>query len=97
MRPNYQLIGRIYDIVENALWALLAAAVIYFSAFVLPKVPDIRAQIAETRAKEIAEEQAHYCDKLGIQARTQNYNECLLILGEFRLKVEQRVDQEYEF
>jgi hypothetical protein len=28
------VIGRIYDIVENALWALLAAAVIYFSAFI---------------------------------------------------------------
>jgi hypothetical protein len=99
MKKNsiYQIVVRTYDVVESALWTLLAASVFYFGVFVLPKVPTIRAQIVDARAKEIAAQQAYYCDRLGMPTATLKYSECLLVLGEFRKKVEQQVDQEYDF
>lgn len=92
-----QIIVRAYDIVESALWALLAATAIYFGVFILPNIPSIRAQIVDARAKEVAAEQAYYCDRLGMPIAAQKYNECLLVLGEFRKRVERQVDQEYDF
>jgi hypothetical protein len=99
MKPNkvWETIGRVYDNVHAALWATLLAAVIYFAIFVLPMVPSMREQYQRVRAQEIAEENALYCKKLNMKVGTAAYNECLLILGDFRVKVEQRIYNESEF
>jgi hypothetical protein len=39
-----ELVSRIYDNVEIAFWAMFLAFVVYFVAFILPKVLEIRAQ-----------------------------------------------------
>jgi hypothetical protein len=93
----WRLIGRIYDDIESALWALLITSVIFFIVFVVPKIPEISANIANIRAEEIAVENANYCEKLGMKAGTQAYSRCLLTLGDFRLKVEQRIGEENDF
>jgi hypothetical protein len=93
---NREIVGRIYDNVEIALWAMLLAFVIYFIAFVIPKVPEIQARAERIRAEEIAAENSSVCEKLGIKRRIDKYNQCLLDVGAFRLKVEKRINDENE-
>jgi hypothetical protein len=99
MNPNkiWKLVSRIYDNVENALWAALFAFVIYFIAFDVPNLPERWARAERIRAQEIATENARYCEKIGLKAGTQKHEQCLLYLGEFRLKVETRITDEYDF
>jgi hypothetical protein len=87
----WEKIGRLYDNLEAALWATLLAFVIYFTVFIIPKMSEIRAQNERARVQEIAAETALYCEKFGINVGTQKYNQCLLELGEFRMKVETRI------
>ena len=93
----WKTVGRVYDDVESALWAILLAFVIYFIAAIAPRLPEIRAENLKIRSDEISVENASYCEKLGMKDDAQKYRQCLLTLGDFRLKVEQRVDQENEF
>jgi hypothetical protein len=65
--------------------------------FVAPKIPEIRANIANIRAEKIAAENSNYCEKLGMKAGTRAHSRCLLTLGDFRLKVEQRIEEENDF
>jgi hypothetical protein len=99
MNPNTILksIGRIYDNVEIALWSMMLSFVIYFFVFIVPKLPEIRDWAEQVLAKEIAAENAYYCEKFGMEANTQIYEQCLLDLGDFRLKVENRIYDEYDF
>jgi hypothetical protein len=93
MKPsrNWDKVGRVYDNVEAALWAALIAFVIYFTVFTIPKMPEVRAQNERARVQEIAAENALYCEKFGMKVGTEKHNQCLLDLGEFRMKVETRV------
>ena len=99
MNPNTILesIGRIYDNVEIALWSMMLSFVIYFFAFIVPKLPEIRDWAEQVLAKEIAAENAYYCENFWMKANTQKYEQCLLDLGDFRLKVENRIYDEYDF
>src|SRR5262245_30580824 len=92
-----EIASRVYDNVEVALWAMLFAFVIYFITFILPKMPEIQAQNERIRVEEIAVENGAFCKQLDIKQGTANYNQCLLDVGQFRLKVEQRVHAEDEF
>jgi hypothetical protein len=96
MKSNrvWELISHVYDNVHAALWAALLAFVIYLGIFVIPMLPSIREQYQRVRAQEIADENVLYCNKLNMKMGTQAYNECLLVLGDFRLKVEQRISSE---
>jgi hypothetical protein len=91
------IVGRVYDNVEIALWAILLAFVVFMAVFVVPMLPKLRAQYQQARAQQIAEETALYCQKLNVKAGTQGYGHCLLVLGEFRHKVEQRIYSESAF
>ena len=99
MKSNkpWEAVSRVSDNAEVALWALLLTSVIFFFAFVVPKLPEISAQNVRIRAEEIATENAYYCEKLGMKAGTQKHSQCLLDLGEFRLKVEKRITDESFF
>jgi hypothetical protein len=94
---SQEIVGRIYDNVEIASWAMLLAFVIYFIAFVIPKAPEIQARGERIRAQEIAAEDSSFCEKLGLKQGTDKYNQCLLDVGAFRLKVEKRIEDENEF
>jgi hypothetical protein len=76
------------------MWAMLAAFVIYFITFVLPKIPENKAQRERVQVIEIGAENASLCEKLNIKRGTDKYNQCLLDVGEFRRKVEKRADDE---
>ncbi len=99
MTPNkiLETLIVVYHDIELALWALLLTSLIFFLVFVVPKLPEIRARMEGIRAEEITAENAFYCEKLQLQRGTQKYNQCLLILGEFRLKVEKRIAAENDF
>ena len=99
MNPNkiWESISRIYDQVEIALWALLLSGTICFFVFMVPKLPQIWARAETIRMHEIAAENSRYCEKMGMTAATQKYEQCLLALGEFRLKVEKRIAVEQDF
>jgi hypothetical protein len=90
-------VRRVYDNVEAALWATLLAFVIYFIVFTLPNMRRISEQNEIAQLQEIAAENASYCEKFGMIAGTENFNHCLLDLGEFRMKVENRMSDHSEF
>ncbi len=83
--------GRVYDNVEAALWTLLIIFLIYFFVFVVPKLPDLWARNEAIRVLEIASENGSYCARLGVDRSAEKYNQCLLVLGEFRSKIEKRI------
>ncbi len=91
------MVSRIYDSVHMALWAALLAFVLYFGAFVVPKLPEARAQAERLRVQETGAENNFYCDKWGMGAGTQAHYQCLLDLQAFRAKVENRFIEENEF
>jgi hypothetical protein len=93
----WELVTRIYDNTLIALWAILLTFVFFLLTFDVPRLPEIWARIERIRAEEIAAEYAYYCERLGMQAGTQKHNQCLLDLGEFRLKVEKRLIDERDF
>jgi hypothetical protein len=94
---NLELVRRIYPNVESALWAILLTLVIYFVVFEVPNLPAHWAQAERIRAQEIAAENSHYCDMIGLKSGTQEHEQCVLYLGDFRLKVEKRIADENEF
>ena len=67
---------------------MLLAFVIYFVAFILPKLPEIQAQQERIRVEEIAVENASLCEELGTKRGTDKHSQCLLAVGAFRAKVE---------
>jgi len=89
-----EVVRRIHHNVEVALWATLFAFVMYLFVFWLPRLPEIQAQNARIRVSEINAENASVCEKLNVKHGTEKYNECLLFVGEFRVKVQQRAYDE---
>ncbi|MGB6350973.1 MAG: hypothetical protein WBG10_13195 [Pseudolabrys sp.] len=87
----WQIVERAYDDVKIALYAALFAFVVYFAAFIIPNLPAIGAQNQIIRVKEIAMENASICEKLGMNFGNEKYNQCLLDVAAFRLKVETRI------
>jgi len=86
-----ETVSRVYDHIEVGLWAILFAFVLYFVAFVMPTVLETQAQREIIRVQEIAAENEAFCEKLDIKRATNKYNQCLLDIGQFRLKAEKRV------
>ena len=89
-----EVVRRIHHNVEVALGATLFAFVMYLFVFWLPHLPEIQAQYARIRVSEINAENAAFCEKLNIKHGTEKYNECLLFVGDFRMKVQQRTYDE---
>jgi hypothetical protein len=90
-------VRRVYNNVEAVLWATLLAFVIYFTVCTLPSMRKISEQNEITQVQEIAAENASYCEKFGMKTGTEKHNQCLLDLGEFRMKVEERMSDHSEF
>ena len=93
----WDIVERLYDNVEIGLWATLLAGVVFLVVFVIPALPTIRSQYQRVRAQQIADENSFFCRKLNKKVGTPAYDECLLVLGDFRLKVEQRIYDESAF
>jgi len=91
------LARRIYNTIETALWASLAAFVIYFCAVVAPGVPEARARYKALSTLEVADEDRQYCSKWGMISATRTADQCISELEEFRAKVLQRSFEESLF
>jgi hypothetical protein len=83
MSPKVREIARrIPHNVETACWAAFFAFVVYFTIFVLPKMSEFQSQRVRVEAIEIAAENASLCEKLHIKRGSNDYNQCLLDVGE---------------
>lgn len=92
-----EILSRIYDEVHAALWAGLAAFLIFFMVVIVPKLPEARAKAESQRILEIAAEHSFYCNKWGMGVGTKGYAQCIRDLQVFRAVVEKRVADETSF
>lgn len=92
-----EILHRVYDEVHAALWAGLAAFLVFFIVVIAPKLPAARARAESQRILEIAAEHNFYCDKWGMGVATKRYAQCIRDLQAFRANVEKRVADEMNF
>jgi hypothetical protein len=90
-KTTWATIGAIYDHVHIALWASLVSFLVYFAVVVVPNIRAAQAQYQILQVQQIAAEHEFFCDKLGMGARKQAHDQCILDLQAFRAKVEQRM------
>ena len=87
----------IYDYVHLALWATLAALVLFFLAFTVPRLPTAAARAERLRIEEISQENEDYCAKWQMGLGIKMHNQCILDLQEFRWKVQNRFADQLDF
>jgi hypothetical protein len=85
---------RIYDQVNLALWAALAALVIFFVIVAVPQIPRSRAQAEAARAAAREKEDTFYCRRWGLDEGRALYARCMRDLIVFRRNVEQQFDED---
>jgi len=87
----------IYDYVHLALWATLAAFVVFFLAFIAPKLPEAVSRAEALRLQEISQENESYCAKWQMGPETKMHDQCLFDLQELRAKVANRFADRLDF
>jgi hypothetical protein len=99
MRSNGTLIlvQSIYDRVHLALWATLAAFVVFFVAFIAPRLPEAAARAEALRTQEIAQENEGYCAKWQMGLGTKLHDQCISDLQELRWKIQGRLAERLDF
>jgi hypothetical protein len=91
------LVQSIYDYVHLALWATLAAFVVFFLAFIAPRLPEAAARAEALRTQEIAQENERYCTKWQMGLGTKMHDQCLSDLQELRWKIHDRLAARLDF
>src|SRR6516164_419452 len=91
------LVQSIYDYVHLALWATLAAFVVFFLTFIAPRLPEAAARAEALRIQEIAQENQGYCAKWQMGLGTKMHDQCVFDLQELRAKVENRIADQLDF
>jgi hypothetical protein len=91
------LFQSIYDYVHLALWATLAAFVVFFLAFPVPRLPEIAARAEARRMHEISRENEDYRAKWQMGPGTKMHDQCIFDLQEFRAKIEKRLADRLDF
>jgi hypothetical protein len=99
MKSNGTLtvVQSIYDYVHLTLWATLAAFVVFFLAFVAPRLPEAAARAEAIRVHEIAQENEGYCAKWQMGLGTKMHDQCILDLQELRSKIQDRLADWLDF
>ena len=87
----------IYDYVHLALWAILAAFVLFFLAFIAPSLPEAAARAERLRIQEISQENESYCAKWQMGLGTTMHDQCISDLQELRWKAENRSANRLDF
>jgi len=90
------LIQSIYDHVHLALWATLAAVVV-FLAFVAPRIPEAAARAEALRIQEISQENEGYCAKWQMGLGNKMHDQCISDLQELRWKAQNRFADRLDF
>jgi hypothetical protein len=99
MKSNRTLaiIRSIYDYVHLALWATLAAFVLFFLVYTVPRLPEAAARAEALRIHEISQENEDYCAKWQMGLGTKMHDQCILDLQELRWKAQNRFADQLEF
>jgi hypothetical protein len=87
----------IYDYVHLALWATLAAFVVFFLAFTAPRLPQAVARAEALRIQEISQGNEAYCAKWQMGLGTKMHDQCIFDLQELRAKVDNRFADRLDF
>ena len=85
------LVQSIYDYVHLALWATLAAFVVFFLAFIAARLPEAAARAEALRIQEIVQENEGYCAKWQMGLGTKMHDQCISDLQELRSKIQDRL------
>jgi hypothetical protein len=91
------IVQSIYDYVHLALWATLAAFVLFFLAYTVPRLPEAAARAEALRIQEISQENEGYCAKWEMGLGTKMHDQCILDLQELRWKAQNRFADQLEF
>ncbi len=91
------IVRSIYDSVHLALWATLAAFVVFFLAYTVPRMPAAAARAEALRVQEIAQENEGYCAKWQMDLGTKMHDLCLSGLQELRWKIQDRLADRLDF
>ncbi len=94
MSASIAIIRKVYDWIESALWAALAAFIIYFLIYVAPNLPEISRQSERVRIMKAEAENSSYCEKWGMTRGTHEHTFCMIDLRRFRKKIEQEFSDE---
>lgn len=106
MKPNGSVIKSngslalarsVYDTVHLALWAILVAFVVFFLAFIAPRLPEAAAKAERLRVQEIAQENEGYCAKWQMGVGTKMHDQCISDLQELRWKIQDRFADQLDF
>jgi len=87
----------IYDYVHLALWATLAAFVVFFLAYTMPRLQDAAARAEALRIQEISQENEDYCAKWQMGVATKMHDKCIADLQELRWKAQNRFADGLDF
>ena len=96
-RGTLAIVQSVYDYVHMALWATLVAFVVFFLAFIVPRMPEAASRAERIRIQEISQENEDYCAKWQMGLATKRHNQCILDLQEFRWKVQNRFADQLDF
>ncbi len=91
------IVQSIYDHVHLALWATLAAFVLFFLAFIVPRLPEAAARAERLRTQEISQENESYCAKWQMGLGTKMHDQCVSDLQELRWKAQNRFADQLDF
>ncbi len=86
-----------YDEIHAALWAVAVAFVLYVAVFVVPKLPEARAQAELIRSEQMNAEHEWYCRRWHMEPGTPMHDQCILDLQEFRASIENRIADDNGF
>jgi hypothetical protein len=91
------IVQSIYDYVHLALWATLAAIVVFFLAFTVPRLLEAAARAEALRVQEIAQENEEYCSRWQMSLGTKMQDQCISDLQELRWKIQDRLADRLNF
>jgi len=91
------IVQSIYDYVHAALWAILAAFVLFFVAYVVPRLPEAAARAERLRIQETTQENEGYCAKWQMGLGTKMHEQCISDLQELRWKAQNRFADQLDF
>jgi hypothetical protein len=91
LAPGMKIYG-----VQLALWGMLVVLVLCFILFIAPHLSEGYARAQALRTQEMAAEEKQYCAKLRMDVGTEMHDQCILVLQEFRTKVENRIADEID-
>ena len=99
MKSNGTLatVQSIYDYVHLALWATLAAFVLFFLVYTLPRLPEATRRAEAFRIQEISQENENYCAKWQMGLGTKMHDQCISDLQELRWKAQNRFADRLDF